>query len=241
LKVVDPGQISLSLFFPVYNEEQNLEATAAGAVDALAGLGLKQFEVIIVDDGSADRTGPLADAIAARDPRVRVVRHPRNLGYGHALRAGFAAARYEYVFYTDGDRQYDLREIDRVIALIPYADLVIGFRTKKQYTPYRHLMSFTFNSILRLLFDIDETDIDCSFKLYPRSLFERIELTSVGAFIDAEVALRARELGLKTIEVGVTHFERAAGKSTAASPLAVLVVLREMWGHYRRYRRQGKL
>lgn len=241
MKVVNPGEITLSVFFPVYGEERNLEKMTGKTSKVMESLGLKDYEIIIVDDGSIDRTGPLADELAARLPKVRVIHHERNRGYGLALRAGFLAARMDYVFYTDGDIQYDLAEIETLIALIPYTDLAIGFRTRKRYTPYRHLMSFTYNLILRVLFDIPEKDIDCSFKLFPRSLFDRIELSSEGAFIDAEVMLKARALGLRTLEVGVTHLPRLENMSTASSPRAVLVVLSEMFRAWLKYRRQGHL
>lgn len=239
MKVVNPADIRLSVFYPVYNEEQGLAAMTSRALAALEGLGIGDWELIIVDDGSTDRSGAIADELASGHPRLRVIHHPKNLGYGLALRTGFAAAAMDYVFYTDGDIQYDLTELDRLLALIPHGDIIEGFRTRKQYTPYRHLMSFTYNLLLRMLFNIGDRDIDCSFKLYPRSLFERVTLTSAGAFIDAEVSIRARQLGLRTVEVGVTHFPRRSGRSTAANRRAVLVVLGETFRAFRLYRRQG--
>lgn len=230
-----PREITLSVFFPAYNEEKNIEKMVHKAVEVLAAIGLKDYEVIIVNDGSSDRTAAVADALARQYEKVRVIHHEKNLGYGLALRAGFAAARMDYVFYSDGDNQYDLTELHKFVALIPYTDIVSGFRIRKQYSLYRKITSFTYNLILRFLFDLSDRDIDCAFKLYPRELFAQIELTSRDAFIDAEVAIKARLLNYRTTEVGVTHLPRRDGLSTFGRPSAVWKAVAEMIKAYRNY------
>ena len=230
-----PQDISLSLFFPAYCEENNIAKMVHKVMAVLAEVPLKDFEVIIVDDGSPDRTGAVADELAAQYPQVRVIHHEKNLGYGLALRSGFKAARMDYVFYSDGDNQYDLEELPKFIALVPFTDLVSGFRIRKQYSTYRKITSFTYNLFLRILFDLSARDIDCAFKLYPRELFERIELDSKDGFIDAEVAIKARALRYRTTEVGVTHLPRTDGVSTFGRPSAIFKAIREMIKAYLKY------
>ena len=230
-----PHDISLSVFFPAYCEAGNLEKMVPRAVEVLGGIGLRDYEVIVVDDGSPDRTGEVADDLARRFPKVRVVRHEHNQGYGVALRTGFKSARMDYVFYSDGDNQYDLDDLRKFVALIPFTDIVSGFRIRKQYSLYRKLTSFTYNLMLRFLFDLSDRDIDCAFKLYPRELFDRIELESRDAFIDAEVAIKARALNYRTTEVGVTHLPRTDGVSTYGRPSVIIRTIGEMISAYRRY------
>ena len=150
---------SISVFFPLYNEEGNLERLVARALEVLPGLGA-DFEVILVDDGSRDQTAAIADRIAARDPRVRVVHHPVNGGYGAALRTGFAAARHPLVFFADGDNQFDLGEIGLLIDRIDGADVVSGYRIQRQDPWYRRLNSWLYNRAARVLFDIPVCGVD---------------------------------------------------------------------------------
>jgi glycosyltransferase involved in cell wall biosynthesis len=188
-----------------------------------------------VEDGSPDRTGEVADELAARHERVRVIHHERNMGYGAALTTGFLNAKLDYVFYTDGDCQFDLNELKRFIALIPYADIISGFRIQKQYSTWRKFTSFIYNLVLRILFDIHDRDVDCAFKLYPTELFRRITIESRDAFIDAEIAIKARLLGYSQIEVGVNHLPRVDGVSTGARPSVILRTFREIWRFHRQY------
>jgi glycosyltransferase involved in cell wall biosynthesis len=235
----DGKPLSLSLFFPAYYDEANIPKVVESALRVVGELGIDDYEVIIVEDGSPDRTGEVADELAARHPRVRVVHHPENLGYGMALRTGFREAAKDYVFYTDGDNQFDLAELKKFVALTPYTDIVSGFRVKKQYSTYRKLTSFVYNLILRILFDINDRDVDCAFKLYPTTLFRRVELTSRDAFIDAEIAIKARLLGYVSTEVGVRHLPRMDGISTGARPSVIFRTLLEIYRYYRRYRVDG--
>ncbi len=228
--------ISLSVFFPAYYDEKNIDRVVHEAVAVLEDMDLADYEIIIVEDGSPDRTAEVADELAARYEKVRVVHHPVNRGYGMALRTGFAEAGMDYVFYSDGDKQYDLTELRKFVALIPYTDIVSGFRIKKQYSLYRQVTSYSYNLILRLLFGLNDRDVDCAFKLYPRELFERIELDSKDAFIDAEIAIKARKLGYRTTEVGVTHLPRLDGLSTAARPSAIFRAFKEIFKAWRNYR-----
>ncbi len=236
--MVNGRPLRLSIFFPAYYDELNIPKVVAGALRVVEEMGIEEYEIVIVEDGSPDRTGEVADELAARHPKVRVVHHPRNLGYGMALRTGFTEARLDYVFYTDGDNQFDLQELKKFLALLPYTDIVSGFRTKKQYSTYRKFTSFVYNLILRIALDIQDRDVDCAFKLYPTELFRRIDLESRDAFIDAEIAIKARMLGYRSTEVGVTHHPRLDGVSTGARPSVIFRTMREIYRFYRKYRRQ---
>jgi glycosyltransferase involved in cell wall biosynthesis len=227
--------LRLSIFFPAYYDELNIPKVVEGALRVTEDLGLREYEIIIVEDGSPDRTGEVADELAAKHEHVRVIHHERNMGYGAALRTGFLAAKMDYVFYTDGDNQFDLQELRKFVALLPYTDIVSGFRTQKQYSRYRKMTSSIYNFVLRVLFDIQDRDVDCAFKLYPTSLFREIEIESRDAFIDAEIAIKARLLGLTSTEMGVKHLPRMDGISTGARPSVIFRTIREIYRFHRRY------
>lgn len=235
--MIDTSHFSLSVFFPAYYDEKNITKVTEGALKAIHEMGIETFEIIIVEDGSPDRTGEVADELAAKYPQVRVIHHERNMGYGAALRTGFMNARHDWVFYTDGDNQFDLQELKKFIALTPYTDIVAGFRINKQYSAWRKFTSSVYNLVLRLLFDIRDRDVDCAFKIYRRDLFDKIVIESKDAFIDAEIAIKARLLNYSSTEVGVTHLPRVDGVSTGARPSVILRTIREILGYHRRYRR----
>lgn len=235
--MIDPATFSLSVFFPAYYDEKNIAKVTEGALKAIGELGIRTYEVIIVEDGSPDRTGEVADELAARHPNVRVIHHQKNRGYGAALKTGFTSARYDWVFYTDGDNQFDLQELKKFVALTPYTDIVAGFRINKQYSAYRKLTSSVYNALLRLLFDIRDRDVDCAFKIYRRSLFDKIVIESKDAFIDAEIAIKARLLNYSSTEVGVRHLPRLDGLSTGARPSVIFRTFGEILSYHRRYRR----
>ena len=231
---------SLSVFFPAYNDEGNIGKVVEVTVEMLEGIG-REYEVIVVHDGSPDRTGEVADELARRHPKVRVIHHEKNLGYGAALKTGFTNASNDYVFYTDGDNQFDVREARKFVALIDagLSELVVGFRNRKQYTLYRKIVSFTYNLVLQVLFDLPYRDVDCAFKLVPKSLIDRIDISSVDAFIDAELLIKARQLGYSVTEIGVTHRPRETGVSGVKTRV-ILDTIREMVRFYLQVRSEDK-
>lgn len=231
---------TLSVFFPAYNDEENIGRVAGSAVEVLEGIG-SDYEVIIVHDGSPDRTGEVADELARKYPKLRVIHHEKNLGYGAALKTGFTNAQNDYVFYTDGDNQFDVREMRKFIALVEVglSDVVVGFRNRKQYTLYRKIVSFTYNLVLQVLFDLPYRDVDCAFKLVPRSLIDSIDISSADAFIDAEILIKARQLGYSVTEIGVTHRPREAGVSGVKTGV-ILRTIREMVSFYLQVRREDR-
>lgn len=237
---MDNSKISISVFFPAYFDEGNIAKVVENAVKVLEELKLKDYEVIVIEDGSPDKTGEVADEVAGKYEKVRVIHHEKNMGYGATLKDGFTSAKLDYVFYTDGDNQFDLEEFKRFVALIPFADVIVGYRKKKQYSLYRKFTSLSYNYLLKLIFGLDYWDIDCAFKLFKRDLFDKIQINSVDAFIDAEIMLKAKLLGYKSIEMGVTHLPRIDGVSTGARPSVILRTIREVWEYRKEYKRELK-
>jgi glycosyltransferase involved in cell wall biosynthesis len=217
----------LSIVLPCHDEAENIEravdeATAAGELVADA------HEVIVVDDGSADATRELAESLAAVDPRVRVIRHDANRGYGAAVRSGLAAARLEWVFLTDADLQFDLCELTRFAPVAPSCDIVAGYRVQRADPPHRLLNAAAWNLLVRHVFDLGVQDVDCAFKLMRRELVQSLPLTADGAMVSTELIARAREAGARIVELGVGHRPRAAGHSSGASPRVVARAFREL-------------
>jgi glycosyltransferase involved in cell wall biosynthesis len=227
-----PRVARLSYFFPAHNEEANLE----GLVDeALATLSLlaETFEIIAVDDGSRDATPSIADDLAARHPDVvRAVHHPTNLGYGAALRSGFAAARYELVAFTDGDRQFHVADIGRLterLAAADAPDVVVGFRIKRADPFIRTAYARAYRLANRIFFRLKVTDVDCASKLFRREALEGIHVESDGAFFSAELLIKLGAAGRSIAEVGVPHYPRTAGSATGAKPSVIGKAVRDFW------------
>lgn len=221
---------SISVVLPMFNEEEYIERTVGAVRDVLHGMGA-DHEIVIVDDASSDRTGTLADELARRDARIRVLHHARNRSLGGALKTGFAAARKELVLYTDADMPFDLQVLPRAVGLLEHrgADLLIGYRLNRGAAGRRRaLYTWGYNRLIRLLFGLQVRDVNFAFKLIRRRLLEGMALKSEGSFIDAELLLRARKAGARLVEIGVDYFPRTRGSSTLASPRVILGILREL-------------
>ncbi|MDZ4712723.1 MAG: glycosyltransferase family 2 protein [bacterium] len=229
------NNISLSVFFPAYYDEKNIGKVVNSAVKVLNDLNLRDYEIIIIEDGSPDNTGKVADELAEQYSKVRVIHHAKNMGYGATLRDGFMSAKMDYVFYTDGDNQFDLEELKKFVALLPYTDIVVGYRKHKQYSLYRKFTSLSYNYLLKILFDIHYWDIDCAFKIFPTKLFKEIDIESIDAFIDAEIMLKAKQKGYSTSEIGVTHLPRIDGISTGARPSVIIKTIKEVFAFKKKY------
>jgi glycosyltransferase involved in cell wall biosynthesis len=225
-----PPAPRLTFFFPAYNEEANVERTVARALDEVAPL-VESLEVLIVDDGSTDRTPQLADALAAADPRVRVVHQP-NRGYGGALKAGFANARGSLVGFSDGDLQFDLSEmrllLERLEDPAVPMDVVIGYRVRRRDPFRRTVIAKTYNAIVSAAFGLRVRDIDCAMKLFRREVFDGLRLDADGPFLSAELLIKLRARGARIAQVGVSHFPRTAGQNTGASFRKILRTLRDL-------------
>ncbi len=221
---------SISLFFPAWNEEDYVERAVTRALDVLPRL-TDDFEIIIVNDASTDRTQEICDGLAAKIPQLRVITHPVNLKLGGAMRTGLSASTKDIIVYSDVDLPWDLRELERALHLMEYleADMICAFRfDRTSEGPKRILYSFVYNLLIRSLFDINIKDVNFSFKVMHRRVLEAVELKSLGSFIDAELVVKAMRKGFRVFQMGVDYFPRTRGVSTLASPSVIVKMIREL-------------
>ena len=221
----------LSVVLPAYEEEPNLPSLLERALEVLPEVA-DEWEVIVVDDGSRDASvDVVAPYVDEHHPRVRLLRHPRNLGYGAALRSGFEHARGDLVFYTDADHQFDLGELAWFVPAIVEADVVIGFRVYRYDSVLRCILAWGYNRLVSVLFRVRCRDVDCAYKLFRREALEAIEVETSDFFVDTELVAKARRQGFRVVERGVRHYPRAAGRTTVQAsdiPRTLRVVAR-MW------------
>jgi glycosyltransferase involved in cell wall biosynthesis len=218
---------SISAVLPAYNEEAVIAETVQRTADAIAALGITEFEILVIDDGSSDATAARAAGVAAPGRRVRVVSHPRNRGYGAALRSGFDAATCDAVFHMDSDGQFDPAEISRLLALYRPGIVVSGYRIRRNDTVARRLYHNAFFGLVRLLFGPTVRDVNCAFKLFPRAVGQGLH--SEGALVCTELLVRARRSGYRLMDVGVHHYPRTTGRATGANVRVVVRAFRELW------------
>ncbi len=229
---------SLTVSLPAYNEQDNIGPMINLVRDQVAPL-VDQLEIIVVDDGSADRTAEVVAEIAREDPRVRLIRHPVNLGYGAAVYDGVWAASQDYIFFTDSDRQFSLEELPRFMARMSEADLVIGYRYARSDPWFRRLFGQGWSWLVNLMFGYTARDVDCAYKLFRREVIEAIQVESRGATFSAEFLVRAKRAGFRIVEEPVTHHPRVAGSQTGAHPRVILRAFRELARLRQRLRREA--
>ena len=225
----------LSCFFPAFNEEENIAALLDEALSTLPRFA-DDFEVIVVDDGSSDRTAEVVAAYAAGAEQVRLVSHEENRGYGQALRSGLAAARGDAVFFTDADRQFHLDDIARLLEHYDRSPFVVGYRLKRSDPRHRLFVARVYHAALKTVFALRVRDVDCAFKLLDRGTLDRIlpDLVSRSAFISPELLIRAQMAGVPIAEVGVPHYPRVAGRSKGATPRVIARTVKEIFVMRRR-------
>ena len=231
--------LSLTIFFPCHNEEDNVERVTRQAVEVGRKLA-DDLEVIIVNDGSKDRTGAVADRLAEELPEVRAVHNNPNRGYGGALQSGFRAATKNWIFYTDGDGQFDIGELADVLPLLEDHDIVSCYRLDRKDSLLRKLNAALWSGLVNLLFRIRLRDIDGAFKIYPKPFVDAIELHSEGALIDTEMLAKARNRGLTIGQRGVHHYPRTAGEQSGAKLRVIFRAFKELFKLYRRIKREGR-
>ena len=203
----------LSVFFPAYNDSGTIASMVIRAVKTASEL-TPDFEIIVVDDGSADGTAEIADELARTYPQVRAVHHPTNRDYGAALQTGFRSAIKEFIFYTDGDAQYDPAELAALWrSMTPDADLVNGYKISRADPLHRILIGRIYHHIVSLLFGLKLRDVDCDFRRLRRTIFERINLEKTSGIICVEMMKKIQDAGFRVVEVPVHHYHRAFGKS----------------------------
>jgi glycosyltransferase involved in cell wall biosynthesis len=220
-------QPSISVVLPAFNEEAVIGVTVSAVVEFLQTI-TADFEVIVVNDGSRDGTRQVVEGLSQANPLVRCVSHERNRGYGAALGTGFAAASRELVFLTDGDKQFDIRELSYFLPLIANADMVIGYRDPRRDPPQRLFFGWGWNSLVNLLFGYTAKDVDCAFKLFRRALLERVHVRATGATFSAELLIKARRLGYRIVEHRASHYPRPAGQPTGARLDVITRAFREL-------------
>jgi glycosyltransferase involved in cell wall biosynthesis len=224
----------LSLFFPCHNEAANVEGLLGDAL-RIAPQIASPYEVIIVDDGSTDATADIALRVGRTAQGVRLVRHPQRQGYGMAIRSGLLAARYPWIFFSDGDRQFDLEELRRFVEKTKDADIVAGYRAKRADAWHRRMNARIFGWALKLAFGLEVPDVNCAFKIFRRELFDRLELESSGAMINAEILTKARRLGYTIATMEVTHRPRTAGRQSGAQVRVVTKAIIEFISLWRKH------
>jgi glycosyltransferase involved in cell wall biosynthesis len=208
-----PKPAGLSVFFPAYNDSGTIASMVIRAVQAASAL-TPDYEVIVVNDGSEDATPQIVDELARTYPRVRVVHHPRNRGYGGALQTGFRSATKDLIFYTDGDAQYDPAELAALWQrMTADADLVNGYKISRSDPLHRIVIGRVYHHIVSLMFGLSVRDVDCDFRLMRRSIFERINLEKTSGVICLEMMKKIEDAGFRIVEVPVHHYHRAFGKS----------------------------
>jgi glycosyltransferase involved in cell wall biosynthesis len=216
---------SLTVFFPFWNEEENIEQVVTTAIP-IAQEAAEKWEILMIDDGSTDKTREIAEELEKKLPNVRLISHHINRGYGAALKTGFEQATYEYIVFTDDDLQFDFREVTKLLDKIDTADIVIGYRKKRDDAFFRHILMLLHRAWSFIFFGVFVRDIDCGFKLFRKSAIETLSpLRSEGAIITTEILAKAKSKKLKIAQVGVSHYPRKFGQSSGGN---VSVIIRAM-------------
>ncbi len=219
---------SISIVFPAYNEEENIEKTVALTKKLVESI-FSEWEIIVVNDGSRDRTGDIINQLHKEDPRIIAVHHDGNKGYGKALTSGFSTACKDLIFFCDSDLQFDINELPTFLNWIPTHDIVMGYRAKRQDPFHRLLNAKGWNILVRLILGLKVRDIDCAFKLFRREVFDHITIESVGAMVNTEILVQAFGLGFQIKELPVTHFPREFGTQTGANLRVILKAFKELF------------
>lgn len=219
-------KLSISFFCPAYNDEENLSILIPKVVSLLQKI-CSQYEVIIIEDASPDNSGKVADELARTLPHVKVIHHEINQGYGGALNSGFAhAKKFPYIFYTDGDNQYDVTVLKKMLPFMEKYDAVIGRRTAREITTTRKIQSIVYNDLIRLLFHLPVHDVNCAIRLIKRENIKKISLSSKSAFLPVEMLIKLNAQGARIKEIDVKHYPRMHGKASGGK---LSVILPTFW------------
>ncbi|MCP5040368.1 MAG: glycosyltransferase family 2 protein [bacterium] len=222
----------LSLVFPIFDEERNIEPLLRAAHETASRI-TPHFEIVLVDDGSRDRSAAIIDNWCHEDARIRQLRHRRNTGYGAALHSGLREARGELIFFSDADLQFELSELENLVEHADEFDIVAGYRARRSDPWPREMLADSWGRIVRAIFGLQVRDIDCAFKLFRREVIDAIEIESIGAFVNTEILVRAEAAGFRIHQVPVTHRRRQHGAQSGARPRVILRAVLELATLYR--------
>lgn len=218
---------NITIFFPVYNDENTVRRVAEKSLDVLSQVADK-YEVIIINDGSPDRSGEVADEVAAEYPEIRVIHHEVNKGYGAAVKTGLAASQYEWICFTDGDDEYDVYELKKMIPLLDFYQLIITFRFKRLYSSKRIFISKIYNWVFRLIYKTPYRDISTGFRVISKHLADTLNITSDSPFIGAEITVKSMLRGYPVGEVGIQTFPREFGIGASVSSKNIMKTINDM-------------
>ena len=230
---------SLSVILPAHNEEEAIATTVHEVIDTLS-TWIQDFEVIVVDDGSKDRTGVILDTIAVTHSCLHVIHHPVNQGYGAALVSGFEAVTKNLVFFMDSDGQFDIHDLERFFSLLEEYDAVLGYRIHRQDTWMRKVNAWGWKILVGMVFGIYVRDVDCAFKLYPANFFHEYKLETRGAMINTEILYKFTRAGYTYTQLGVRHLPRRGGRATGAKPSVIIRAFRELFIYALKWHREEK-
>lgn len=223
------SQKGLSVVLPAFNEEEVIEEMVEHTNEALKKLNIENYEIIVVNDGSTDNTSFIVHGIKKKIKQLKIIDFPLNRGYADVLREGFSAAKFELIFYTDSDMQFDVNEIKYSLEKSNYYDIVCGFRAPRKDPLIRLMISFFYNRVVDIIFRLDMKDVDCAFKLFKKDVFNDIEIRSKGFLVDLEIIAKANRKGFKIAECPVSHYPRKKGKSTVSIKKLLETVKGILW------------
>lgn len=218
----------ISFVLPAYNEEDNIGIALRNCKSVAEEL-TERYEIIVVDDGSTDKTKLVVEEIGQNLAAVRLIVHDRNHGVATATRTGFAASQFRYIFYTDSDNQFNIRELVKLIEHAEYYDFVVGYRQNRNDPIHRAINTFLYNSMIRLFFKVPIRDVNCAFKIMKREAVERLDVSSTSSFYLAEFVIRAHQAGMTFHEVPVSHYPRISGTPTGSRPSVISQELKDLF------------
>ena len=213
--------------FPLYKDKQTVEKMIIRSTSVMKKLK-KKYEIVIVDDGCPEQSGQYAKKFSINNKKIKVIFHKKNLGYGAAIKTGLKNCRYQWIFQTDGDAEYDVRDLIKLVKFTKTADLVITYRFKKKYNTNRIIISWIYNVILRFLFLTNFKDISTGSRLINKKMFKNINLVSNSPFIGAELAIRSKYKGYKVSEVGIDTYPRTFGSGSTVSLKNIFLTIKDM-------------
>jgi len=218
---------SISLMFPVYKDSRTIKKMIYQSLKILREVS-KNFEILIVDDGCPEKTGIIAKKIAKNKKNIKIIFHKKNLGYGAAIKTGLKFSKHKWIFQIDGDAEYSVFDLKKLITLRNNADLVITYRKKKKYNTLRIFISWVYNKCIKLLFKIDFLDISTGSRLIKKKILKKINICSTSPFVGAELAIKAEYLGFKVYQVGIQQHPRVFGKGSVVSFENILLTIKDM-------------